>query len=287
VSRALVLSGGGPVGVGFHAGLVAGLTDAGIDLAQADLIVGTSAGAMVGSQLALGRGTQAHLDRLRELPVGADRTEIEQRMSGFMQTMTAVAEVPPDERLARLGRLSLEADTGTEAEFLERFAYIDGAGWPPRFVCTAIECTAGTFVTWDETSGVDLVSAVGSSCAVPGFFPPVTIGGMRYYDGGLRSLTNADLAVGHDRVLIVTLVDLPAESPDARAQRMRAVLDRELAAIRDAGGTVEVVAPDAGTREIIGIHLMDPTHAHEAGDAGRSQAEREADRVRKLWEEED
>jgi len=45
---------------------------------------------------------------------------------------------------------------------------------------------------FSKDSGVGLARAVASSCAVPGIFPPVTIDGHRYMDGGMRSLTNAD-----------------------------------------------------------------------------------------------
>jgi len=283
VSRALVLSGGGPVGVGWHSGLMETLTTAGVDPTEADLIVGSSAGAMVGSQIALGRGTSVHTDRFDEGPVDVNAGDVQARMLGLMQAMTEIAEAPPQERLVRLGRLSVEADTEPEDEFLERFAYMAADAWPKRFVCTAIDCSNGAFVVWDADANVDLVRAVGSSCAVPGFFPPVTIDGKRYYDGGLRSLQNADLAAGHDRVIIVTLSDPPHDSPDPRAQRARKNLDTELAAIRDSGGEAIVVAPDDETRAVIGVQLMDPTKARAAVDAGRAQGEREAARLRDFW----
>ena len=53
--NALVLGGGGALGISWEIGLLAGLTDEGIDVAGADLIVGTSAGSVVGTQIALGK----------------------------------------------------------------------------------------------------------------------------------------------------------------------------------------------------------------------------------------
>ena len=53
-SRALVLGGGGPVGIAWESGLLAGLAKAGIDLGRSDFIVGTSAGSFVGARLAMG-----------------------------------------------------------------------------------------------------------------------------------------------------------------------------------------------------------------------------------------
>ncbi len=57
--RALVLGGGGAVGVAWESGLLAGLAEAGLDLSGADFILGTSAGSVVGSQLAMGRDATA------------------------------------------------------------------------------------------------------------------------------------------------------------------------------------------------------------------------------------
>src|SRR6476619_245244 len=76
-TRALVLGGGGPVGIAWESGLLAGLAKAGVDLGQADFILGTSAGAFVGARLALGAETRALADPIvadAESPVqSADR----------------------------------------------------------------------------------------------------------------------------------------------------------------------------------------------------------------------
>ncbi|MCH7719085.1 MAG: patatin-like phospholipase family protein, partial [Chloroflexi bacterium] len=57
-TRALVLGGGGPVGIAWEAGIIKGLLDGGVDATEADLIVGTSAGSVVGTQIASGRSPQ-------------------------------------------------------------------------------------------------------------------------------------------------------------------------------------------------------------------------------------
>jgi predicted acylesterase/phospholipase RssA len=58
-----VFGGGGIAGVAWEAGIVIGLQRAGVDLSSADLIVGTSAGSIVGSHVASGVGLQALAER--------------------------------------------------------------------------------------------------------------------------------------------------------------------------------------------------------------------------------
>jgi NTE family protein len=133
-------------------------------------------------------------------------------------------------------------------------------------------------VVGDERSDADLVRAVASSCSVPGIFPPITIGGRRYIDGGMRSATNADLADGHDTVLIFSMLT------GARATSMLASgFDEELGKLRANGASVEVVAPDEEAGEQIGPNLMDPAVAPAAAEAGVRQGGRAAERVRALW----
>ena len=76
-------------------------------------------------------------------------------------------------------------------------ARLPTAAWPARrLLVTAVDAASGEFVVFDAGSGVSLVDAVGASCAVPGVWPPVTVGGRRFVDGGVRSPVNADLAAG-------------------------------------------------------------------------------------------
>ena len=65
MDRALVLSGGGPVGIAWQSGLTVGLAEQGVQLRDADLIVGTSAGSVVGAQIALGRDLNEQVERYR------------------------------------------------------------------------------------------------------------------------------------------------------------------------------------------------------------------------------
>jgi NTE family protein len=110
----------------------------------------------------------------------------------------AGAEGSTEALRAEIGAFALQAQTTPEESFIAGFGRTLGqAEWPTRaFTCTAVDTADGTFVVWNNESRVPLAHAVASSCAVPGIFPPITINGRRYMDGGMRSATNIDLARG-------------------------------------------------------------------------------------------
>jgi NTE family protein len=130
-------------------------------------------------------------------------------------------------------------------------------------------------VTFDASSGVDLVDAVGASCAVPGVWPPVTINGRRLMDGGMRSPANADLAAGYDRVVVV--------APITQGLRpMPSALDqaRELARSCQA---VALVTPDAAAVAAFGRNLLDPRTRAPSARAGHAQAAAVLADVAAVW----
>jgi len=287
MSRALVLGGGGPVGIGWESGLAVGFTGEGVHLAAADLIVGTSAGSVVGAQLALAMDlteTVAHLSA--PLPVSAEGSG---GMDALMEAMAAAAtaSATPEEARQALGRLALEATTVSEDTFLASFELVKGQAWPAAYACTAVEVSTGEFQVWDASSGVDLQRAVASSCAVPGVFPPITIGSGRYMDGGMRTALNADVAAGHDVVVAVSCfaLTLPEGLSDPAFDAMVAQVEAELDLVRARGGAVDLVVPGPEFLEISGwgLNLMDPSLVRAAYDAGVRQAAVEAERLRAVW----
>jgi NTE family protein len=140
-------------------------------------------------------------------------------------------------------------------------------------VVTAVDAQAGELVTFERDSDVGLLDAVTASCALPGVWPATNLAGRRYVDGGVRSPTNADLADGHDRVVII--VPLPMTG------YVRESLDRERAALGSAN--VYVIAADQASLAAIGPNAQDPRRRRVALDAGRAQAERERDAVAATW----
>lgn len=290
MTRAVVLGGGGPVGIAWESGLVDGLAERGVVLADADLVVGTSAGSVVGAQLALRMDLAATVAAVSEpAPPGPGAGGALEGLRGAWAD-AAARSLSPEATRAELGRIALAAGTVGEDAFVGAgaFSRFDGQEWPASFRCTAIDVQTGALHVWDQGSGVPLPRAVASSCSVPGVFPPITIGGRRYMDGGMRTPLNADLAAGHATVVVVSCMPLalPGGVRDPTFDAMSRQVDAELAAVRDSGAVLEVVVPG---EEFLGIsgygaHLMDPTRAAGAHEAGVRQAAVEAARLRAAWD---
>ena len=275
--------------------MLAGLAEAGLDLSDADFILGTSAGSVVGSQLAMGRPAAVlaspFLDE-RPDPQGSSPSQLlgssPPDLSVLIQKMMAAVASPGPAEQARadIGAWALQAQTMSEDAYIASFGhairdYPEGS-WPDRFACTAVDTADGAFVVWSRESGVGLGRAVASSCSVPGIFPPVTIRGHRYMDGGMRSATNADMAQGYDVVFVLALtVSAAAASPMAQAFRGR--LDAELDAVRKTGSRVELILPDAPSLEAFGLNLMDYRRRPAAAQAGFDQGKSQAGELAFLW----
>ena len=289
MTKALVLGAGGPVGIGWESGLIAGLAEKGVEMSLADHIVGTSAGSYVGAQLAMGRSPAeiaAH-DLSDSPPAPLIRGPVPDLSSLMGKVLDAAAgKRPAQEVRAEIGAFALQAATMAEEEFIARFAPSlggrpDGA-WPGKsFVCTAVDVSDGAFRVWNREAGIGLARAVASSCAVPGIFPPVTFGGTRYIDGGVKSGTNADLAKGYDTVIVVSAMSrtMPPFVREIFGRRFT----KELDAVRESGGRVEVIEPDDGSAEAFGANMMDDRRRHPAAVAGLEQGRREAARLAEFW----
>jgi NTE family protein len=138
-------------------------------------------------------------------------------------------------------------------------ARLETDSWPSQghLRITAVDVDSGELVVFDGGDGIGLIDAVAASCAVPGVWPPVTIGSRRFMDGGVRSVSNADLAAGHDWAVVV----LP----------LGGTPDRQVQALRDAGAEVTVLTADADALEAFGPNPLDPTRRRPAAEAGRRQ----------------
>lgn len=276
--RVLVLGSGGRVGTAWMAGLLLGLQRAGTDLGGADRVIGTSAGAIVGAALAVGRD----LAGLARLPGSGSGTGGAPRPDpARLEEVFAVLGTPgldPGEARRRVGQIALAArDPEAErAQLNGRRALIGAETWPVGgLMIVAVEAAGGEPVVWDRASEVPLVPAVTASSSFPGASPPIRIGERWYIDGALRSGTNADLAVGA-RTLVV-IQPLAHLFP-------RQALQRELEAA--GADNVVTVAPDAASLRAFGQDLYDSAAWNPAYRAGLEQAAAVADEIRVPWTKE-
>jgi NTE family protein len=282
-TRALVLGGGGAVGVGWQTGLLTGLRGAGVDLAEAGAIVGTSAGALVGALLASGREVTDALTSLAALGQSIDPDSLAAGDEAFLSAMRqASLDTDSLQALRAIGRAAKEASTPAEDVYLGPFGTLDGTAWPAGFRCPAIDADTGDLVVWDEGSGVPLLHAVASSCAVPVLFPTVTIKGRRYMDGGILSRLNATAAPPTD--VLVVLSCHPLGSQGARgggALAASVTPDAELAPLRETRRLL-AVEPDFSDLEAP-ANMMDPNLAIQAFQIGKRQAADEAAAIVAAW----
>jgi NTE family protein len=275
--RALVLGAGGEAGIAWEVGLLAGLAERGTDLTAADLVVGTSAGAGVAARINSG----VSLAALYETQLAAVDGEIVAQfgrwtIAKFIWAVAPARRNPVRARI-RLGRMAVRSRTEPAADRRAVVAARLGThDWPAgNLVITAVDADTGEFVTFDSSSGVDLVDAVGASCAVPGVWPPVTINGRRLMDGGMRSPANADLAAGYDRVVVV--------APIAQGLRpMPSALDQATELARG-GQAVALVTPDAAAVAAFGRNLLDPRTRAPSARAGYAQAAAVGADVAAVW----
>ena len=272
---ALVLGGGGITGIAWELGILHGLAEAGIDLAEADMVVGTSAGSVVGAQLGSGLSL-ADLYASQLEPADAE-------LGGRLSRIAALKLLPPyvlpgsgRDKLARVGRVARAAHApgsiDREGVIRSRLPVHD---WPARDLrITAVDTESGEFTVFTRDSGVDLVSAVAASCAVPTVWPPVEIAGRTYMDGGMRSTANVDVATGADRVVVL--------APLPRSVSKKASIHAQME--RVAPRAWSVVTPDPEALAAFGRNLLDPAKRRAAAETGLRQSRDLVDQVRGVWE---
>jgi NTE family protein len=274
-SRALVLGGGGVTGVAWEIGLLAGLAEHGLDLASADLVIGTSAGSVVGAGVAAGEDLQAMYEGQLAPPAGLPVARMGTlNTARYLRIMVGTRD--PVRARVKMGTLGLRAKTGSESArrvVFERL--LAGRAWPDRLKVTAVDALSGEFTVFDANGPATLLDAVGASCAVPGVWPPVTIDGRRYVDGGMRSAANADLAEGYERVVII--------APIAQGLGHMTSVRKQAAALATAGAQVLLISPDKAAAQAIGRNVLDPARRAAGARAGREQAAAEVGRARAVW----
>ena len=271
-----MLAGGGVAGIAWEIGILRGIADASPatadTLRESDVLVGTSAGSTVAAQLISGLS----LDALFERQLEASTTElnpnvgVEEITELFLTAMTAPGSKP--EKLQRIGSVALSTETVSEVVRRQVIEHrLPEHDWPQRILrISAIDTATGELVTLDRNSGVNLVDAVAASCAVPGVWPPVTIGGHRYMDGGVGSTVNLELAADCD--VVVALLPQGRTSPSPFGTGAVEEVD-------NFPGSAFGVFADDGSLEAFGRNPLDPACRAPSARAGREQGRRVAGEV--------
>jgi NTE family protein len=247
---ALVLSGGGLLGVGWELGVLRGLQDGGVAMGNFELVIGTSAGAVSGAFAASGAPLEAVSPVAeRDRQVAEIVQHVNPAVMGPVFAVLMSGGEPDQARRAQLGAIARQSEVPEDLVIEVMRQYLPDVPWPRSLVIAAVDIDDGAFVAWGVDAGVSLVRAAAASSAIPGLFPPITIAGRRYMDGAMRSPTSADLAAGSD---VVVIVAAPSQSEQS---------DRQIAAetteVRAVGGAIVEIRPDAESGVAFGPNAMD------------------------------
>lgn len=272
-----MLAGGGLAGIAWETGVLAGISDeapaAARALLDADVLLGTSAGSTVAAQLGSGTSLEALFDaqvaaETHELVPGASIDDVMQLFAGAMASSDATLE----ERLQLIGAVAVAADTVPEPVRRAVIGHrLPSREWPDRVLrVTAIDVETGELVIVDRDSGIGLVDAVAASCAVPGVWPPVTVGDRRFMDGGVGSTVNLTAATDCDAIVVLVPSSESAPTP------FGAGAAAEIAGFP--GETLAVFADDDSIAAF-GPNPLDPACRIPSANAGRAQGRRHADAI--------
>jgi NTE family protein len=313
----LVLGAGGVVGASWLIGALEALeAETGWRAADAERIVGTSAGAVIGALAASGIAPEymsayaggRTLEGFAEAESRAD--QLGGRLIGSeYRLQRALPPIGPGSWRLALNTL-LHVRRHTPATVL--------AGWLPRgFISTRpIHALIDSFVpgVWPDHPGYWTVAAdyrsgrrvafgrkdappaavadaVAASCAIPGFYHPVKIGGRRYVDGGICSTSNLDLLCGAGLDLVVCLNPMSSVAPvgggspaDRFAGLMRAAAGRRLGhearKLREDGAEVLILQPGRDDCALMGLNLMSGSRRVHVMEQARKSTARELHRLR-------
>jgi NTE family protein len=275
-TRALVLGGGGVTGIAWEIGVLSGLLSASVDLRNADVVIGTSAGPSVGAAYASGYD----IEQLFAEQLETHDAEVAAQASEAMVTDWLEAfRVGGADRVMGGAEFGKIAKAHPEPIPLERRRAVVEARlvvreWPAALRVTAIDAETGELHVFDSQSGVALLDAVSASSAVPGVWPLEHINDRAWIDGGMVSTANTTLADGYDRVLVIAPIpwavgEMPGATEDVAAM--------------SANATVMLASPNERSTAAIGPNPFDPERSGSAASAGREQGVDLAGAVGALW----
>ena len=281
----LVLCAGGTVGQAYQAGALAALeNDLGWDPRGADVIVGTSAGSVTGTLLRLGVPASELAAWAAKAPLSLDSLEAAGLLEGDRPEFPPFTlhhwmrrwRLPAPQLVLRVARRPWAFRPGVAAMTLLPTGRVDMVklapglqdaatdAWPDGLmICAARRSDGGRVVFGRANSPVAAVpEAVAASCAIPGYFAPVRIGGVEYFDGGVHSPSNADVLrdLGLDLVIAISPMSaaggLPRTTDGVYRYSVHRRLERELGRLAKRGTTIVRIEPAAQSLAAMGVNMM-------------------------------
>jgi NTE family protein len=271
----LVLGGGGPIGAAWYAGLASGLADEGLDLGDADAVIGTSAGAWAGAWVSAERSGE-FVDAMRRLGAGSEPLALDVDLISQVSSVMGRAEAPlgpPDTQ--RIGELAMQLPPMVVRFYAK---YLPGTEWPGRFHALVVKVQTGQLRVLGRADEVPLEVGVAASCAAAGLAPPVALPDGLYMDGGARSATNADVLIGHRISKAIIASPVPPEVP-LIGPAIGRVLAEECRRLSSADIRFETILPTGIEKAGFGHDLLNHSKISSAIEAGRTRAALEVGRL--------
>ena len=273
-----MLGAGGRVGFAYHAGTLLGLTLQGLDLDGATSVTGTSAGSVAAALLvagatpedlaafAVGAPVRADVAELGAAAADAELARTRLSMQGVgdllhpWRPIGVVREVLSGRlRSGVTGAIPGLADLRHRLRFLDRVD--EAAVRPLPWRVVAVGRSGRRHVFTGEQRAIPSL-AVAASCAVPGVYAPVRLGGDRLVDGGVHSTTNADLVDDdvEDVIVLAPMCGGHSNRPAFTGLARRRLL-AELRELHRTGRRVLVLRPSDELRDQMGVNLLSKARA--------------------------
>jgi NTE family protein len=308
----LVLGAGGVIGHAYHAGVLDGLGEAtGWDPREANVVVGTSAGSVVGALLRAGFSARDLAARSAGEPLSPEGADLVARSEPGGGPTPLPSRAPGRRGVPRMASPSLLVRAALRPFWMNRpgvmlagalpagavptelvaaaFRPLFGSDWPERDLwLTAVRLRDGRRIVFgrDGAPPAHVADAVAASCAIPSFFAPVTVGGVDYVDGGAHSPTNADLLSERDLDLVIVSSPMSVAgnrlrpSLDLPARRLcRFYLGQEAARIRRRGVPVVAFQPTGDDLKVMGVNAMNPARRAPVTKQARESARKKLART--------
>ncbi|MFC4771792.1 patatin-like phospholipase family protein [Enterococcus hermanniensis] len=273
----IVLGGGGITGIAWETGIISGLFSQGIDLKDADKILGTSAGSFVGAALASGFNMNDYMEKFKNPAAFNEFAKVRPEVANLW---IQAFRLGGKDRQA-VGRLfgQIIEDYPALTRMEERLSIVKNrlvtTEWASNLEISAINADTGKIHFFDDHSGMSLIEGVAASGAVPGVWPHVQFLDNDWIDGGMVSSTNAYHMQGVDVVLVFAplpqkngAIPSPAEEVDQLCQQAIA----------------ELIIPDERSRSEIGTNIYDASNCAKIAQAGYEQGKELAVKIQRLLE---